>query len=72
MNNEIFVFLNFKERKSGAHKKIMLRIDKLDKKYPWLKPYLDLHEYKLVEKKLARKEDYDNWRIENRQLINQD
>lgn len=66
MAEEAFVYIKFKNRKTGELIDTVLAFKNIEDNDPALKKFFDIHEYKIVEKRLSRKEEYEKWRIEKK------
>lgn len=62
MAEEAFVYYKFKNRKTGELIDAVLAFKNIEDHDPALKKFFDIHDYKIVEKRLSRLEEYDKWR----------
>jgi len=70
MAEEAFVYYKFKNRKTGELIDAVLAFKNLEDHDPALKKFFDIHDYKVVEKRLSRLEEYDRWRKEIKPTLN--
>jgi hypothetical protein len=64
MAEDAFVYYKFKNRKTGELIDAVLAFKNVEDHDPALKKFFDIHEYKIVEKRLYSMEDNDKWRKE--------
>ena len=66
MADDAFVYYKFKNRKTGELIDAVLAFKNVEEHDPALKKFFDIHEYKIVEKRLSRVEEFDKWRKETK------
>ncbi len=59
MPEELFLQLKFKNRKTGEFKDGFIRIPDIEHYAVGLKKYFDIHEFKVCEKRIMSKEEYE-------------
>lgn len=59
MTDEIYIHYKFKNRKTGEFKEGYVKVPDVAKYANGLKKCFDVHEYKVCEKKLVSKEEFD-------------
>ena len=59
MPEELYVNIKFKNRKTGELKDGYVRVPNVEKYANGLKKFLDIHQFRVCEKRLVRKEEYD-------------
>lgn len=69
MEADCYVYFKFKNRKTGEFTDAYLAFKNVEDKDAALKQFFDIHDYKIVDKKLVSRETYDNWRREKRPLL---
>ena len=62
MAEELFVHYRFKNRKSGKISEGYVRIPDIEKHAKELEQFFDVHEYKVIERRIANKEEFDGWK----------
>lgn len=62
MPEELFVHYKFKNRKSGKISEGYVRIPHVEKHAKDLDQFFDVHEYKVIERRIANKEEFENWK----------
>ncbi|MDF1612018.1 hypothetical protein [Stygiobacter electus] len=60
MPKELFINIKFKNRKTGELKDAYIKIPDISKYSNGLKKYFDIHEYRICEKRLVSKEEFEN------------
>ena len=64
MAEDAFFYYKFKNRKTGEIIDAVLAFKNVEDHDPSLKRFFDIHDYKIVEKRISRLEEYDKWRKE--------
>ncbi len=59
MPEELFLHIKFKNRKTGEFKDGFIHIPDVEKYAVGLKKYFDIHEYKVIEKRVMNKEEWE-------------
>lgn len=59
MSEELYVHFKFKNRNNGEYTDGYIRIPNVEKYANGLKKYFDIHQYKICEKRLVSKEEFD-------------
>lgn len=62
MPEELFVHYKFKNRKSGKIFEGYIRIPDVEKHAKDLGQFFDVHEFKIIERRIANKEEYEVWK----------
>lgn len=68
MAEEVHIFYKFKNRKTGEITEAIIPIKNVENHAPKLKHFFNIHEYRIVEKRLSRLEKYNEWRKQNQAL----
>ncbi|MFA3784037.1 hypothetical protein ABRY23_13330 [Melioribacteraceae bacterium 4301-Me] len=58
MPEELFIHIRFKNRKTGEFKDGFIHIPDIEKYAVGLKKYFNIHEYKVIEKRIMSKDDW--------------
>ena len=69
MAEDAYIFYKFRNRKTGEINEAVVAIKNVENHDSTLKKYFYIHDYKIVEKRLTRREEYDKWRREKRQAL---
>ena len=69
MAEDAFVYYKFRNRKTGEIIDAVLAVRNVENHDPALKKFFDIHDFKIVEKRLTRQEEYDKWRREKRPIL---
>jgi hypothetical protein len=59
MPEEIYLHIKFKNRKTGDFKDGYIRIPNIEKYANDLKKYFDIHQFRICEKRLVSKEEFE-------------
>lgn len=59
MPEEILVNIKFKNRKTGNFKDVYIRVPNIEKYANGLKKYFDIHEFRVCEKRIVSREEFD-------------
>ncbi len=59
MPEELYVNIKFKNRKTGELKDGYVRVPNVEKYANGLKKFFDIHQFRVCEKRLVSKEEYD-------------
>jgi len=59
MPEELLVQITFKNRKTGNFKDGYLRVANVEKYANGLKKYFDIHQFRVCEKRIVSKEEFD-------------
>lgn len=59
MPEDLLVNIKFKNRKTGELKDGYVRVPNIEKYSDGLKKYFDIHEYRICEKRIVSKEEFD-------------
>lgn len=59
MPEELFVHFKFKHRKTGEFKDGFFKIPDIENYATGLKKYFNIHEFRICEKRLVSKEEFD-------------
>ncbi|MBU2494274.1 MAG: hypothetical protein KJ571_16730 [Bacteroidetes bacterium] len=62
MPEELFVHYKFKNRKSGKISEGYIRVPDIEKYAKGMNQLFDIHEYKIIERRIANKEEYEFWK----------
>lgn len=62
MAEELFVHYRFKNRKNGKITEGYVRIPGIESHAKDLEQFFDVHEYKVIERRIANKEEYESWK----------
>lgn len=60
MPEKLFINIKFKNRKTGEVKEGYIKIPDLTKYANGLKKYFDVHEFRICEKRIVCKEEFEN------------
>mgnify|MGYP007030182088 CR=1 FL=1 len=60
MPEELYINIKFKNRKTGEVKEGYIKIPDVTKYANGLKRFFDIHQYRICEKRLVSKEEFDN------------
>jgi uncharacterized protein YerC len=66
MAEDVYVYFKFKNRKTGEMVDAVLSFKNVEEHDHALKKFFDIHEYKVVEKRLSRQEEFEKWRKEKK------
>jgi hypothetical protein len=59
MPEELYVNIKFKNRKTGEFKDGYIRVPNVEKYANRLKKYFDVHQYRICEKRIVGKEEFE-------------
>ena len=59
MPEELYVNIKFKNRKTGELKDGYIRVPNVEKYSNGLKKYFDVHQYRVCEKRIVSKEEFE-------------
>ncbi len=66
MPEDLNVYYKFRNRETGKINDVVVVIKNVENHAPSLKKYFDIHDYKIVEKRILRTDEYEKWKRENR------
>jgi hypothetical protein len=59
MPEELYVNIKFKNRKTGEFKEGYIRVPNVERYANGLKKYFDVHQYRICEKRIVCKEEFE-------------
>lgn len=71
MAEEVHIYYKFKNRNTGEITEAIVPIKNVENHAPKFKHLFDIHDYKIVEKRLTRADEYDKWRREKQMKTHQ-